>query len=152
MPYIETIQRDALDPSLRWLINDLAVEGFTVGQLNYVFSCLVNAYLHNKGLRYAAIAEIQGLYTGALDEFNARVAQVYEAKKIEENGTVWTIMEEPEPNPPDDIEELMIHDSHGNSWMKCFEADCDLHVTGPGRVECEHCSPEDDPDFQRGEQ
>jgi hypothetical protein len=145
MPYISSEQRPELEPGLRILTNDLVAGIFLPAKLNYVVCRLLNAYMETHGVSYATIDHIQGVMIGALDEFNERVARPYEAQKIEDNGTVWTCVEPKttEALTQTQVDELMIHDDAGNHWMKCpDEPDCDLQVTGKGRVYCSHCDPE----------
>ena len=148
MPYIASVDRPALDPSINWLVRDLLAEGFSAAQLNYVYSCLANEYIKHHGLRYAYIKDVQGVFHGAAREFDRVVADAYEAKKEIENGTVWDCLEPPPQELTHDLmESLMIYDGHGQSWMRCDEGDCDLHVTGPGRVYCDNCEAKIDSDF-----
>ena|ERR1017187_570459 len=134
------------------MIRDLEGEGFSAAAMNYVYSRLANAYIETWGLRYERIKDVQGVYTGALDEFNERVARPYEALKLDENGTVWTCLDPPHQELTDEqVDALMITDGHGQTWMKCYEGDCALVVVGPGKVFCDHCEARIDSDFQQGE-
>jgi hypothetical protein len=152
MPYIAPDQRPELDQGIKLLHKDLVASGHSAAKLNYVISSLVNKYVEYFGLRYQAICEVQGVLEGAAGEFKRVVSDVYEARKEQENGTVWSCMEtEPPGLTNEQVEALMIYDEHGWSWMRCEEGDCDLHVVGPGKVSCDNCDQKIDPDFQQGE-
>ena len=59
------------------------------GQLNYIFTEVVQEYLHGNGLCYQTINDIIGALEQAKDEFRRRVVHHYEDRKIEENGDVY---------------------------------------------------------------
>jgi hypothetical protein len=60
------------------------------GQLNYIFTQCIAAYLENKGLKYQTLAEITGSLVDAKDEFKRRIVAPYEDIKIKENGDVYS--------------------------------------------------------------
>ena len=59
------------------------------GQLNYLFTQLINEYIQIMGLNYQHINDIVGALEGAKAEFYRRVVIPYEDKKIIENGDVY---------------------------------------------------------------
>jgi len=61
----------------------------TPGELNFSITMLMNAYLLEKGLSYANIAETLGAAHEAEQEFRRRVLVPYEDKKLLENGDVY---------------------------------------------------------------
>lgn len=61
----------------------------TPGELNYVFTRLIQEYLKLNGLSYTKINDILGALEGAKLEFYRRVVAPYEEKKIAENGDVY---------------------------------------------------------------
>jgi hypothetical protein len=65
----------------------------TPGDLNYLFSIIVNEYLEKRGLSYQIINDVVGALEGAKLEFYNRIAVPYEQKKREENGDVYTEMD-----------------------------------------------------------
>lgn len=80
MPYIK--QEDRL--RLQTFFDDAS----TPGELNYLFTWLITAYLH-EGTSYQRINDIVGALEGAKLEFYRRVVAPYEDKKIVENGDVY---------------------------------------------------------------
>ena len=59
------------------------------GDLEYLITVQLVEYLRGQGLSHQTIAEIRGVLSGALSEFNRRVAFPYEDKKIRENGDAY---------------------------------------------------------------
>lgn len=80
MPYIPQEIRDVLD---------LGDPPGTVGELNYVFTQAIKAYLRHTGLSYQSINDVLGALDGAGKEFYRRVAAPYEDTKIAQNGDVY---------------------------------------------------------------
>lgn len=78
IPYIKTEERERAreQPS-------------GAGELNFAITVLLVKYVHAKGLSYQTINDITGACTGALAEFQRRVAGPYEDSKIESNGDVY---------------------------------------------------------------
>ena len=149
MPYIVPDQRPEFDQTIKLLHKDLVASGHSAAKLNYIICCLVNKYVEYFGLRYQTICEVQGVFKGAAGEFKRVVADVYEARKEEENGTVWTCMDDfappplpkKRPNEPDDIYD----ESTNQHWMPCTHPLCNIHLTGPGRIDCSgYCLEDDD--------
>lgn len=61
----------------------------TAGELNYVLTRAVIAYMKTHGLSYQTINDINGALDGAKSEFYRRVAVPYENGKIINNGDVY---------------------------------------------------------------
>jgi hypothetical protein len=59
------------------------------GELNYVLTRTVLAYMRRVGLRYQTINDIVGALEGAKAEFQRRVVAPYEDSKIHSNGDVY---------------------------------------------------------------
>jgi hypothetical protein len=61
----------------------------TPGELNYAITLEIVAYLDRKGLCYQTINDIRGAVSGALVEFERRIAGPYEDDAIKRNGDVY---------------------------------------------------------------
>jgi hypothetical protein len=96
MPYITPEKRISIDD----LISD--VEGFIteqkstfekpgieVGEMNYIVSRLLNAYLKNKGINYKSLNDCVGVLECAKLEFFRRLIMPYEEQKKIANGDVY---------------------------------------------------------------
>lgn len=86
MPYIDN------DLGRRDVLNHKTVENvgenlYNVGELVYVLYKICLSYWRYRG-RFQDIAEIRGALSSTLHEFDRRVADLYENRKIEENGDV----------------------------------------------------------------
>lgn len=82
MPYIKKDRRKALEDT------DI-VE--TDGELNYIITTIVQAYLKRKGLNYSNINTCIGVLECAKLELYRRIASPYEDTKIKENGDVMLL-------------------------------------------------------------
>jgi hypothetical protein len=82
MPYINPIKRTNLIPELEILPMD-------AGELNFVFTQVIQQYLMLNGTSYQRINDVIGALEGAKLEFYRRVAAPYEDMKIKENGDVY---------------------------------------------------------------
>jgi hypothetical protein len=84
MPYVKRSERPRLD------------EGgapATAGDLNYLITRQVDAYLARKGVSYANLNEVIGVLECAKLELYRRIVASYEDRKIAdpENGEVYTV-------------------------------------------------------------
>lgn len=80
MPYIQFDRREAaLDGDVQ-----------TPGELNFVLTSFVKAYMNHKQLSYQTINDIVGALEGAKLEFYRRVVIPYETQKAHDNGDVYT--------------------------------------------------------------
>jgi len=88
MPYITTDRRARYDERLSALADtiDDATPG---GDMNYIITSLLAAWIEKRGLDYAALAEAVGVVETAKLELYRRVAAPYEDGKIAENGDVY---------------------------------------------------------------
>jgi len=59
------------------------------GELNYLITCLCDAFLMRTGLSYKNINQAIGALECAKLELYARVARPYEEKKCRENGEIY---------------------------------------------------------------
>jgi len=84
MPYINTDSRKIFGD----LPKDLGYCCGSAGELNYVFTVIIQNYLKDKGLNYQHINDCIGALEGCKLELYRRIAAPYEDKKIEENGDV----------------------------------------------------------------
>jgi hypothetical protein len=84
MPYVKKIDRARLDAG---------GEPTNTGELNYVITRQLDAYLARKGVRYANLNEVVGVLECAKLEIYRRIVAIYEDRKIAdpENGDVYTV-------------------------------------------------------------
>jgi hypothetical protein len=59
------------------------------GELNYVISSQIDAYITRHGLGYGIINEVMGVLSCVQAEIYRRIAAGYEDKKARENGEVF---------------------------------------------------------------
>jgi len=83
MPYIKKKDRKKFD---MW--NSYKVPS-TCGELNYIFSCIIRAYIRIKGECYQTYNDIIGALENCKIELYRRKIAKYEDKKIKENGDVY---------------------------------------------------------------
>ena len=81
MPYIKSDRRNVIDS--RQVLPD------TAGELNYAVTKCIKRYLAIHPLNYQVINDIVGALDGAKAEFQRRIVDPYEDKKIQENGDVY---------------------------------------------------------------
>lgn len=81
MPYIKKSDRER--------ISEGDAPG-NAGELNYVITKTINAYLGRKGLSYSNLNEIIGVLECAKLELYRRVVSNYEDSKIAANGDVYS--------------------------------------------------------------
>ena len=83
MPYIKKDRR--------YIFTQDTTEVFAsnAGELNYMVTRLVQAYLKHKGESYQTYNDIMGALEGAKLELYRRKIAPYEDTKIKENGDVW---------------------------------------------------------------
>lgn len=87
MPYIKQEERERFD----FLLDDLSVaieRGCAPGDLNYVITRIVHAYLDARGMHYTHLNDAIGVLECAKQELYRRIAAPYEDRKIHENGDV----------------------------------------------------------------
>jgi len=60
-----------------------------VGELTFVLTKIIVAYLVRHGLKFENIAAIKGAFRSALDDFDDRVVTPYERMKCLVNSDVW---------------------------------------------------------------
>ncbi len=87
MPYIKQEDRDTKspNPNENWEI------AATAGDLNYQFTCMINHYLSDKVVNYAAYNAVIGALECCKLELYRRMVAPYEDTKIKENGDVYEI-------------------------------------------------------------
>lgn len=92
MPYVDEQRKTDLD----W--GDVLPEN--PGDLNYVFSDIIDGYLERKGLRYEHVNAIVGALECCKMELYRRIAAPYENQKIKENGDVYRtdLVRQADPN------------------------------------------------------
>jgi len=87
MPYIPRIQRPRLD-AFKTLLKEIEVS-LTAGELNYLISSLVHAWLQKKEkIGYAEMNEVMGVLECMKLELYRQVISPYEDKKKNDNGSV----------------------------------------------------------------
>jgi len=85
MPYIHPAYREALDPYIEDLIDQ--IDYGSMGEINYIITRLCDAMLGE--VRYSKINSLIGVLECAKLELYRRVAAPYENDKIDENGDVY---------------------------------------------------------------
>ena len=90
MPYIHPEKRKTIDKIIDettgFLETDKQAE---VGEVNYIITKLLNAYLKNKGINYKNLNECVGVLECAKIEFYRRLVMPYEQQKMMSNGDVY---------------------------------------------------------------
>jgi hypothetical protein len=81
MPYVDKVTREVLQSKAKFADHP--------GQLNYLFTQQIIAYVKENGLSYQTINDVVGALEGCKLEFYRRVAVPYEETKIKENGDVY---------------------------------------------------------------
>ena len=85
MPYIKQDRRDELG----FDFSEQSAMPRSSGELNYMVTELMKAYLAHHGACYQTFNDIVGAVDGAKTEFERRVVAPYEDTKIKENGDVY---------------------------------------------------------------
>ena len=80
MPYIDPKRREPLEPN--------AVPN-SPGELNFVITRLITAYVYRKGMTYENLSAARAAAQDASDEFYRRVVVPYEDVKKSEHGDVY---------------------------------------------------------------
>lgn len=88
MPYIKPSIRAFLDPHIDALSGALFEPGTSKGDLNYVITQLVIAYVEHHGKSYSTLSDVTGVLNDVRAEFERRVVGPYEDAKMVENGDV----------------------------------------------------------------
>lgn len=88
MPYIDQNRRKELNSLVSKAIGEFTINGVTPGDLNYIITKMVHAYIDYKGLNYTHLNDVVGVLESAKAEFQRRVVAPYEDAKIAENGDV----------------------------------------------------------------
>lgn len=86
MPYIKSEDRESFEAFEDAL---LKIRIVTPGELNFLVTLLIQAYLNQNGWNYGHINDVLGAIEGAKLEFYRRKVAPYEDKKIQENGDVY---------------------------------------------------------------
>ena len=86
MPYIKQKDREKFGAALRALHNVGPINN--PGELNYIFTMIINQYLVGNGISYQRINDAMGALEGAKLELYRRTATPYEDEKIKQNGDV----------------------------------------------------------------
>ena len=81
MPYIDPQNREILLAQTREPVN--------AGELNFLFTDLINRYLQNNGILYQSFNDVLGALEGAKLELYRRLIGPYENQKIEANGDAY---------------------------------------------------------------
>ena len=82
MPYIAQDDRAWLAPE----IEALEIKIDSVGELNYAITSLVHAWVRGHGVRYETLNAAVGVLACARGEFERRILEPHEDRKIAENG------------------------------------------------------------------
>ena len=102
MPYTEQKDRPIYDGGLQLLSEAFAAVGAGDGDLNYVLTKVVIAWLTYQQPPYNYVLRGRGLLAlhAAAQEYYDRVMRPYEDKKIRENGDVY----------PEELTDLYLHE------------------------------------------
>jgi hypothetical protein len=92
MPYITSDRRARYDERLNAL-NETIDDSTPGGDINYIVTSVLAAWIEKRGLSYAALAEAVGVIETSKLELYRRVAAPYEDDKIAENGDVYARLE-----------------------------------------------------------
>jgi|SRR5579863_520167 len=84
MPYIKEVNREAIDPHIPALADQIN----SPGDLNYAITRLFMQVLIRKGINYDNINAVSGVLQKASAEFDERVTRPYEDLKLKQNGDV----------------------------------------------------------------
>lgn len=84
MPYIKQEDRTKFKDAAK----QLGITADCAGDLNYIITEMVHAYIAKKGLRYSNVNEVVGMLDCCKMEFYRKVGVPYEDEKIKENGDV----------------------------------------------------------------
>ncbi len=87
MPYIYQEDRNEYKDDLDCLCNTLEQENYPAGHVTYILYMIVARWFKYNPC-YNTIAAIRGCLIGTMTEFDRRFANMYEQKKINENGDV----------------------------------------------------------------
>jgi len=96
MPYIKEEERLELDDAIESLIQAIKNNNTSLynphdfsnylGRINYCFSRIISGVMGS--ISYSKIAMVTGVIENIKQEFYRRVAEIYEDKKIVENGDI----------------------------------------------------------------
>ncbi len=86
MPYIKKENRVKLEEPAR----NIAVNIACAGDLNFVFTEIIDEYIKRRGCKYTTLNEVVGAIECCKIELYRRIAGPYEDKKIIENGDVFS--------------------------------------------------------------
>jgi len=86
MPYIKQEFRKHFENMFRSLYDSGRINN--PGELNYIFTVIINHYIVGNGLKYQSINDVIGALEGAKLEFYREVVGPYENEKKLENGPV----------------------------------------------------------------
>lgn len=90
MPYIKKERKDHFYVVLDDLKEDMQkIEDLSAGDLNYLITSTIKAYVEVKGKRYQTLNDAIGALEGAKLELYRREVAPYENAKLAENGDVF---------------------------------------------------------------
>jgi broad-specificity NMP kinase len=92
MPYISQSARRDFDKIMKEAKGAFSW-GVTEGDLNYVLTSIVHAYISHHGVSYATLNTAIGVLECAKQELYRKIATPYEEQKIAENGDLDGIHE-----------------------------------------------------------
>ena len=87
MPYVERSKRPPLDEALEPALKKIAL-GREKGEINYMITRIVLAWLRARGQSYNAISDVKAVLDDVRSEFHDRYMRPYEDRKRAENGDV----------------------------------------------------------------
>lgn len=87
MPYITQKEREELNVIIQAIEDNLSKIDHP-GKLNYLMTVMAHAFVKKKGINYANLNEVVGVFESAKAEFQRRMVAPYEDEKIRMNGDV----------------------------------------------------------------
>ena len=90
MPYIVQERRGPV------LSGGIQPNAWTQGDLNFLITVALNAYVEGHGLSYSTINDVIGVLECAKAEFYRRIAVPYENTKMSQNGDAYGFAEKPQ--------------------------------------------------------
>jgi len=89
MPYILQAKRDNIDPKIEEALNMAADGKLAAGDINYIFTRFMLAYMIGRGKSYQNMNDLVGAIEACKLEFYRRYVANYEQMKAGMNGDVY---------------------------------------------------------------
>ena len=89
MPYVTQVKREAFTSSVNKLMDTLAVNYYAVGDINYIITRLMLAFIETHGKKYETYNAAIGVLECAKQELYRKSVSAYEDHKAIQNGDVF---------------------------------------------------------------